>query len=101
MVMISALILVAAVVTYYRTHRAHEYWRISFIGSVVSALLLGLLEESSPMTSVLTNVPWCVTVGMVVDEVIHSAIEARCKRSDGLVLRNGYLEKSDEEKGRI
>jgi hypothetical protein len=43
-------------------------------GSVFVAMLVGVVEGSSLSTTILTDLPWCLTLGMIADMLLHRTI---------------------------
>ena len=71
---VSWVVLAIAVAAYYETHPGHRYRRFFIVGSAFVALLIGVSEQSSMSTMILTNIPWCVTLGILADKLVHSVL---------------------------
>ncbi|KAF2823244.1 hypothetical protein CC86DRAFT_457669 [Ophiobolus disseminans] len=73
----SWLILAIAVTTYYTAHKSHRHRKLFLLGSILVAMMIGIAEGSGVATTILTDVPWCLTFGMLADLLVHRIIAYR------------------------
>ena len=72
----SWVVLAVAITTYYRTRLGHRHRRCYLIGSMLMAFVVGGLEGSGVATIILTGIPWCLTVGVLLHALLHGADRA-------------------------
>jgi hypothetical protein len=46
------------------------------VGSVFVAMFVGVAEGSSVSTTILTDLSWCLTLGMIADMFVHRTIDS-------------------------
>lgn len=73
--LLSWLILAIAVSTLYRTHSKHGDSKPYLVGGILVAFVLGWLEGSGMTTVILTDIPWCLTVGSLAQLAMYTASE--------------------------
>jgi hypothetical protein len=86
------VILAITVVVHCESHAGGRYRRIFIVGSAFVPLLIGVAEQSSMNTIVLTDMPWCVTLGILMDKLVHSIAyrgSDRSKTGDTSKKQNG------------
>lgn len=83
--LLSWLILAIAIAACYRMQSSHRHRRHYLIGSMLVAFVIGGLEGSGMTTAILTNVPWCLTIGALLQLAINTGIRAwHCRRTNGV-----------------
>jgi hypothetical protein len=69
--LISWVMLAIAVAAYCGSHPGGRYRSFLIVGSAFVALLVGIAEQSSLNTIILTDIPWCVTLGILMDKLFR------------------------------
>jgi hypothetical protein len=67
---VSWLLLTLAAALYYETHPGYRYRKIYLLVSVIAAITIGVIEQSSVDTVILTNLPWCLALSTLVDTLL-------------------------------
>ncbi|KAF2133137.1 hypothetical protein P153DRAFT_363356 [Dothidotthia symphoricarpi CBS 119687] len=70
--LLSWLVLAIAVAAWCKTQTSHQHRRHYLIGSMLMAFVLGGIEGSGMTTTILTNIPWCLTLGMLLHFIVGS-----------------------------
>jgi len=73
-----------AAVVYCEAHPGHRFRKLFVLGSVFVAVFIGRVEGSGVDSIILTNIPWCLSLGMLLDFFVHNSIR---------VLSNGTAER--------
>lgn len=63
-----------AVVAYYEMHPGHSYRKLFILGSALVAIFIGIVEGSGMNSIILTDIPWSLTLGMMLDCLVHNFI---------------------------
>lgn len=87
--------MILAAVFYYETHLQHRHLNTFFLGSVLSAFVIGVMEQSNMTTIILTNVPLCLSFGVLMDLLIHKSIATK---SDSKAEGTSYQRLLEKEK---
>ncbi|OAL56799.1 hypothetical protein IQ07DRAFT_18780 [Pyrenochaeta sp. DS3sAY3a] len=84
--------LALALAIYHESRSNHRYRSIFLVGSVLLALLLGVVERSHLNTIILTNIPWCLTLGVATDMLVRTVLGIRTRRGkfEGKPSRQDY-----------
>ncbi|KAF2132134.1 hypothetical protein P153DRAFT_354780 [Dothidotthia symphoricarpi CBS 119687] len=69
--LVSWLILALAVAAYHETHPGNMRRKALLLGSLFIALLIGVVEGSGTSTVLLTDLPWCLSLGILLDMIVH------------------------------
>lgn len=88
----SWLVMILAVAAYYETHPGHRYRKAFLLGSVVAAITIGVIEDSSVDTMMLTNLPWCLALSILLDTLVQKVLgnSTHGIPGDGLQSRIGH-----------
>ncbi|KAH8730526.1 hypothetical protein GQ44DRAFT_823248 [Phaeosphaeriaceae sp. PMI808] len=81
--LVSWLAMAMAAVTYYETHPGHRYRNVFFLGSAFVAVAVGIIEQSNMDTIILTNIPWCLVLSILLDFSVHNIIRLLSSSSSG------------------
>jgi hypothetical protein len=79
--LVSWMVTTLGVVAYYEARPGHRYRTAFLIGAVFVATVFGLMEGSSTDTIILTNMPWCIALGMLMDVLLRSLSGSKPRRS--------------------
>jgi hypothetical protein len=82
--LVSWLLLTFVVLVYYETDPGHMYRKVFLLGSVMAAITIGVMEQSSVDTVILTNLPWCLALSTLVDTLLWCVhgVTNRCRSRD-------------------
>jgi hypothetical protein len=89
---VSWLLLTLAAALYYETHPGHRYRKVYLLRSVIAAITIGVIEQSSVDPIILTNLPWCLALSTLVDTLLWGAY--------GVANRHQTRERPMSAKGR-
>jgi hypothetical protein len=67
-------------VAYCEAKSGHRYRRLVILGSVLVAITIGMAEGTSAHSVALTNMPWCLALGMLADCVVYNIVGAVHRR---------------------
>ncbi|OCK78750.1 hypothetical protein K432DRAFT_444408 [Lepidopterella palustris CBS 459.81] len=68
------LLLALGCTAFYQLHEHDRYQNIFIVGSIIAAAMIGMLESSGGDTIILTNMPWCITLGLVLSGTVHGLV---------------------------
>jgi hypothetical protein len=88
-----------AAVMYYEAHPRHRHRTAFLFGGVFVAIMIGVMEGSGTDTIILTNMPWCIALGILMDVLIHSLVVAKPFSSQQLQdasLREGQYRETEK-----
>lgn len=88
----SWLVMALAAAAYHETLSRREHRTTYLFGSALVALLLGMVEQSGVETVILTNVPWCLALGMLLDMLVRGILKARCHKGTEQRLHYNVLD---------
>lgn len=66
--------------SYFETYSKRKNHKVFHVGSLCAALILGLVEGSSVSIIILTNIPWCLTIALLLDMLVYRFIGVYCYR---------------------
>lgn len=68
------IILAVAVTAYYQIYSDCRQRRLYIVWSVLMACIVGALEGSAVVTTILVDIPCCLTIGMLLHLILHCAV---------------------------
>jgi hypothetical protein len=83
-VLLSWIVLALALATFQGRDSGHGRKTGILLCSVLAAVGLGFIEGTGSTSIVLTNIPWCLTFGVLVETIVSTA-------SSGLLRRRLYV----------
>jgi hypothetical protein len=102
LLLVSWLILALAIIAYFETHLKTRNLKVFLIGSAFIAFSLGVLEDSSVRSIILTNLPWCLTsqlfLGILMNSIVHCIPGVRLQQPSQLDIFAKRQDPSDVEK---
>jgi hypothetical protein len=92
------VVTVLAVVAYYEAQPGDRHRTAFLLAGVFVATVVGAMEGSSADTIILTNMPWCITLGILMDALMYRlvSVKSRSSREKHSALRGGH----DRETGK-
>jgi hypothetical protein len=79
--LVSWLVMTLAVVAYYEAHPGHRHRTAFLFGGVLVATIVGVMEGSGADTIILTDMPWCIALGILIDALMHSLVGGKSRSS--------------------
>jgi len=75
MVLFAGWLLAAlAITTFYHISKRDRSQNIFIVGSVLAAMAIGGVDCTSVNSIVLTNVPWCISLGLIASVAAHQVL---------------------------
>jgi hypothetical protein len=75
-----------AVTAYCESYTRHWHRKLTLFGSVIVAIVLGGLENSRAETVILTNIPWCLALSMLMSSLIETCINLNLGKRVEMIL---------------
>lgn len=69
--LLSWIVLAVAIATYYRSRAGFQYEGYYLIGSIAGACVVGMLESSGRAVVILMDIPWCLTIGIMLHIIVR------------------------------
>ena len=69
--LLSWVVLAVAITTYCRSRAGFRSEGYYLVGSMALACVIGMLESSDRATVILMDIPWCLTIGMMLHMVVR------------------------------
>ncbi|KAF3034644.1 hypothetical protein E8E11_004333 [Didymella keratinophila] len=85
--LLSWIVLAVATATYCRSREGFQYEGYCLVGSMTLACVVGMLESSERATVILMDIPWCLTIGMMLHMIVRGMLRrfgAKRIRRDGV-----------------
>jgi hypothetical protein len=97
--LVSWLVITIVTIAYYEDHPRHRLRKAVLLGSAIVAIFIGTVEGSSVDTMLLTNVPWCVALGILLDLLVHActSIGSRNTTSTDSITRGGKCGRKEQK----
>lgn len=97
--LVSWVAITLASVAYCEAKSGHRYRRLIVLGSILVAITIGIGERMSAQSVVLTNMPWCLALGMLVDCVLYNTVSVIYRRSAYVkhIIDNEQYRKEEKE----
>jgi hypothetical protein len=92
------VVAVLAVVAYYEAQPGNGHRTAFLLGGVFIATVVGVMEGSSADTIILTNMPWCIALGILIDALMYRLVglKSRIPCEKDSLSRGGYYAEAEK-----